>query len=691
MLSNENIILFLTLFFLFIGKHPLLDFVNEKRLVSHIQKLEKASFPPTRDMIRRLAFEFAEKLGKETNFDKETRKAGPHWLRSFLERNTELSIRQAEGLSVARAQGLNRDEVNKMFELLLKVMTEHELLDKPDRIYNIDETGVQLNNSTGKVIATRGARVVHSITSGEKGETLSVIACCNAVGNFLPPVVIIKGVNKKPEFQDGLPPGSEVYMNRKSAYVNAELFHKWLKEHLVPKKPIGKIILILDGHSSHTNAIEMLQTAEENDIILFCLPSHTTQALQPLDRSFFKPFKTFFAAETRNWVVSHKERKINRLVAGKLIGNAWTRAASSSNAISGFRACGIYPFNPSAVPESFFAISDISLSNQRPTEDNAVENDAPEPEQISSNRSTPVVDRVLSNITPNYMDISYRNEEALEQEPGPSNVQILGVGLNLSNISPCNTDQPDRRFSNSSPSILSQNNTIINIEELETPSKYLQECSPVPIVLVPFHKRGKQSAAVLNTKENIEAKKSKFKGKATPGIRCKNKCRPAKADIQKKVLRPVVKFPWKIPAKCIKKRKGIRESCDEMTISDISNETDSDIDERPGETNLHKKSLRSQPKIQSKVPAKIIKKRRIEHKESSDEISISNNSDESESGAYKDCECKECFEEYKKTKSTADWIQCVMCKKWLHEDCTMYGDYCNECGRIKRMNTKKTP
>ncbi|VVD01881.1 unnamed protein product, partial [Leptidea sinapis] len=30
-----------------LGKHPTLDFDNEKRLVAHIQKLEKAGFPTT--------------------------------------------------------------------------------------------------------------------------------------------------------------------------------------------------------------------------------------------------------------------------------------------------------------------------------------------------------------------------------------------------------------------------------------------------------------------------------------------------------------------------------------------------------------------------------------------------------------------------------------------------------------------
>jgi hypothetical protein len=33
---------------------------------------------------------------------------------------------------------------------------------------------------------------VHALTSGEKGETVSVIACSNAEGNFLPPFLFSK-------------------------------------------------------------------------------------------------------------------------------------------------------------------------------------------------------------------------------------------------------------------------------------------------------------------------------------------------------------------------------------------------------------------------------------------------------------------------------------------------------------------
>lgn len=76
----------------------------------------------------------------------------------------------------------------------------------------MDETGLQLNNRPGYVLAEKGSKSVFSVTSGERGETITVLACCNAEGIFLPPVCIMKGKNKKPEFEDGMPPGSVVYV-----------------------------------------------------------------------------------------------------------------------------------------------------------------------------------------------------------------------------------------------------------------------------------------------------------------------------------------------------------------------------------------------------------------------------------------------------------------------------------------------
>ena len=59
------------------------------------------------------------------------------------------------------------------------------------------------------------------------------------------------------------------------------------KAHADPTKPI---LLIYDGHGSHST-LEMIDSALENNIILYLLPPHTTHHLQPCDVGAFGPLK----------------------------------------------------------------------------------------------------------------------------------------------------------------------------------------------------------------------------------------------------------------------------------------------------------------------------------------------------------------------------------------------------------------
>ncbi|KAJ8944182.1 hypothetical protein NQ318_016162 [Aromia moschata] len=184
----------------------------------------------------------------------------------------------------------------------------------------MDETGIQLINKPGKVVAIKGSKCVHSVTSKEKGEIISLITCNNAEGVFLPPVLIMKGVRSFDSRLNDLPPGTSilgleqksriptvfqavayrypvfqvavarpagrepgrlrcetgsvfiypspyVYMNKKSSYINFDLFLKWMKEVFLPRKPEGKVLLILDDHSSHAS-YDDIQLANENDAII---------------------------------------------------------------------------------------------------------------------------------------------------------------------------------------------------------------------------------------------------------------------------------------------------------------------------------------------------------------------------------------------------------------------------------------
>lgn len=68
-----------------------------------------------------------------------------------MRRHPNLSVRKAQGVSRARTEGMNREEVKSYFDLLTPILTENNLLDnKPNCICNCDEIGVKLNNEPGK-------------------------------------------------------------------------------------------------------------------------------------------------------------------------------------------------------------------------------------------------------------------------------------------------------------------------------------------------------------------------------------------------------------------------------------------------------------------------------------------------------------------------------------------------------------
>jgi hypothetical protein len=67
-------------------------------------------FPQT-DSVRATAYKLAKEMRISNHFNDETETEGYDWLNSIFRRNPELSVRQAEGLSEAVAQGMGRKNV----------------------------------------------------------------------------------------------------------------------------------------------------------------------------------------------------------------------------------------------------------------------------------------------------------------------------------------------------------------------------------------------------------------------------------------------------------------------------------------------------------------------------------------------------------------------------------------------------
>ena len=445
-----------------LGQPPVLGWEAENKIVLHVKRLQKAGYAPTKTALRKMAFNLAEKMDivSATHFSKETRSAGKGWLKAFLNRNSTLTIRKAQGVSKARADGMNKQEVTEYFALLERTLAEYSLLNKPANIYNVDETGLQLNNPPQHVVAAKGSKSVQARQSAEQGETMTVVACSNAEGTFLPPYIIFKGVNKQQAWLDNLPNGAELVMGGKSAYINEELFLNWLENHFIPRKSAGPCLLLLDGHGSHTNSPDILEVALQNNVHF--LPSHTTHYLQPLDRAFFKPLKTYYRNAAIEFGIANPGKKLERRHFGPLLEKAWSQASTTSTGSAGFRACGVFPFSPSAIPEYAYLTDENNVDHglERP-------GTSGRPNQTSKSPEIPALTRPSTSRSP---------QKTLKSPKCPA----------------------------------------------LTPSKVLDIVSPIPIA-DPSQVKRKQHAQVLTTPENIANKKAKRDAKTEKQNKRENK------------------------------------------------------------------------------------------------------------------------------------------------------------------------
>ncbi|XP_046739568.1 uncharacterized protein LOC124407470 [Diprion similis] len=469
---------------------------NERKLANHIKVMQAKGFPLTIDDVRKVAYLLAEQLNLNHRFNKETGKAGYDFVRSFLSRHPDIAIRKSEGVSLARSTAMNKAEVDAYFKLLENVLTVDDVMLESSHIFNMDETGLQLNNRPGYVLAEKGSKAVSTVTSTEKGETITVIACCSAEGTFLPPACIMKGKNKKAEFEDGMPPGSRIFMSQKSAYITSIIFLEWLETHFVSRKPAGKVLLLLDGHSTHCNSVEMLEYAEKNDIVLLSMPSHTSHYLQPLDRAVFKSLKTHFYEQCRLWLKQNTGRRITRLSFGTLLNKAWGKAASAENAITGFKATGVSPFNPSAIPDYAFTQEprELTSTSQKDSPATITDSISTNLEQVSRISEEPVSESVTvseQTFCAEEHRISNANPEMFPKKSPTENMissgsQVAAMLSSTSRTPPNKNDVPDL-----------------------TPTRILMEISPVSQKVFEVRKRAKQVGTLLTSEEHIQMRKCK--------------------------------------------------------------------------------------------------------------------------------------------------------------------------------------
>ena len=117
----------------------------------------------------------------------------------------------------------------------------------------------------------------------------------------------------------------------------------------------GKKVLIGDNLNSHFSE-RVLKACDKFNIAFTCLYPNATHLLQPLDVAWFAPLKRKWRKIIEEYKMSSMgmaEKNLSKKTFPKLLNQLMTELnendAAKTNLISGFRTCGLVPFNPDAV------------------------------------------------------------------------------------------------------------------------------------------------------------------------------------------------------------------------------------------------------------------------------------------------------------------------------------------------------
>lgn len=376
-----------------LGRKSVFSQEQEIELRNYILKLANSYYGLTPKKIRQIAYDFAVSNNIKHNFSCETKMCGKEWLYGFLRRNTQISLRRPEATSLNRVLAFNRADVNLFYDNLEQVMTKYQF--RPHRIFNVDETGISGVHKPSRILAQKGRKQVGAITSGERGQTTTVVSCMSASGLYVPPLFIFKRERMKEGLDKNGPIGS-IYRCSSSGWITEDLFLEWL-HHFASFIKVSKedpALLVLDNHCTHST-LKSYNFCRDNGIVVVSLPPHTSHRLQPLDLTFFSSLKGAYYQECDQFIKSHHFEKISVTNIAELFAKAYNRITTTEKGIKGFQVAGIYPLNRNAFGEEEFV--NITPENENVTldlQDNSIQEAIPGPSEIRRGVTPSKIDEV---------------------------------------------------------------------------------------------------------------------------------------------------------------------------------------------------------------------------------------------------------------------------------------------------------
>ncbi|XP_045186550.2 uncharacterized protein LOC123544542 [Mercenaria mercenaria] len=320
------------------GPRRLLTAEHESSLSNYCKYMSSRGVPLSRLVVKHLARDIIHQQGGGDVVPSDK------WLRCYLKRHPELSLRTAHPLQQDRV-AVTQDTVDHYFDLLEETLTKLNIIHEPARIFNCDESGFSGRlNPSKKVIVSKGTRCAYQSVVNMSGH-ITILNAISAIGQTLPPMLIYSQCLPR-SYTDGVP-DSWVFKSTEKGYITTELFVEWFTKCFIPyvgeKRPV---LLILDNHITHLSK-SFLDAAKKHKIELLYLPAHSSHILQPQDVGYFHVLKQK-VAELAIQVGYLGMKTLPRSLFPKLLVQALNQITGATVATA-FKCSGIYPLNKNSV------------------------------------------------------------------------------------------------------------------------------------------------------------------------------------------------------------------------------------------------------------------------------------------------------------------------------------------------------
>lgn len=345
------------------GRPTTLSYDKEKLITAALQYCAQYGWPFNRDDIRNMVQQYCI----TTNQHDEWKENGPgiEFIRCFEKRwQHVITKRKPELVTSSRAKDLSKDAIAIFFDMVRIVYEENNLFDKPNCIFNCDETGFNTDEKAKSCFFRRGMKFTPILNPSCGKALYTVLFTGSADGKIMPPLIVFKGKYLHNTWCTGGPPGTK-YAVTQSGWMEDYVFENWLQDSFVPYKiqEVGNeqpVVLFIDGHASHLT-YKIVACAKEYNIILICFPPNSSHALQPFDVGYFSPMKKVWRNVLRNFFRESRLQSVDKAVFPSLL-KCLVEKSNSKNISSGFLGAGLFPLDESKPQKKVFA-DQIDLSS----------------------------------------------------------------------------------------------------------------------------------------------------------------------------------------------------------------------------------------------------------------------------------------------------------------------------------------